>query len=311
MCNLCDHDHITKKSLGSEYRRILGYIGTVRRKLHHVGKDHNISEAAVRAEWRSVNAIKQATGKKLRRDLRQLFIQQTNELLSSLRDSVGLKRLKYGATKPELTPFIVQTLIDWAEWFEKTRQRAEPGVLIIMEEGHKTGLNRVGVEGPDFTSDVPRVRQVLDEILEKTKRTQDTFQKITANTIQRGLSEGDDMAGIVARVADKTEEQIGFRLDRIVRTAGRGGFEAGQREAFRDAGITQLRWITERDAQVRAPEAGDKWNHRGADGQVVGIDDPFLITGRGGRSETLRFPADPLGSPGNTIYCRCTVGPVT
>jgi uncharacterized protein with gpF-like domain len=167
------------------------------------------------------------------------------------------------------------------------------------------------VEGPDFTSDEARVRIIIDEILEQTSRTQDTFQKIATEAIQRGLSEGDDMGQIVARVADKSEEYIGFRLDRIVRTAANGGFEFGQRESFRKAGIQQLQWLTQRDSRVRDPVIDSKWSHRGADGQLVGINDPFLIFGRGGISETLRVPSDPLGSPGNTIYCRCTIRPVT
>ncbi len=315
MCKLCQYDRIRKDSLGTEEKRILGMIGSIRRRVIHdniiTAKEHSISEPALRAEWQSVHAIKEASGQKLRNDLRSLFTEQINELLKSLRDKVGVKGLAKAARKPEITPFIVQILINWAEWFTKTKESAEEGVLLSMEEGHSTGLQRVGVQGPDFTSSTPRVQVILNEILEQAARTQNTFQTIAAREIQKGLSEGQSMSGIVARVASKTEEQIGFRLDRIVQTAARGGFEFGQREAFRDSGIEQLSWLTERDPRVRTPANDDKWNHRAADGQLVGIDDPFLLTGKGGISEVLWFPGDPRGSAGNVIYCRCTIRPIS
>ena len=308
MCNLCSHNVISSSNLTSDHQKVLGVIGAARRRNIHAGKKNGLSESALRAEWQSVNAIKDVSGRPLRRDLKSLFREQRTKLIHNLEKKVGLKVLQQ---KDEILPFIVQTLLDWAEWFERTKDEAKPGTVFAMREGYNTGLNRIAVEGPDFTSNTPRVQQVLQEILGQTKRTQDTFQKIVAQQIQIGLSEGQSMSGIVARVASKTEEQIGFRLDRIVQTASRGGFEAGQRESFRDSGIQELRWLTERDARVRTPANNDKWNHRAADSQTVGINDPFLITGKGGRSETLRFPGDPMGSPGNTIYCRCTIRPVS
>jgi len=315
MCILCDHNKITAKSLDTEDRRILGYIGAVRRGIYHNNKhqtkDHEISESALVAEWKSIDAIKQQQEKPLRRDLRRLFKKQISELVQSLRDKVGVKGFRKMATKPELVPFIVQTLIDWGLWFDRTKETAKGGVQKSVEEGFETGLTRLAVEGPDFTSDKPNVRIVIDEILNQTARTQNTFQKIAAREIQRGLSEGDNMAKIVVRVANKSEEYIGFRLDRIVRTAANGGFEFGQRESFRKSGMSEISWLSQRDSDVRDPVIGSRWSHRGADGQIVGIDDPFIIFGTGGISETLWYPSDPNGSPGNTIYCRCTLRPVS
>jgi uncharacterized protein with gpF-like domain len=45
--------------------------------------------------------------------------------------------------------------------------------------------------------------------------------------------------------------------------------------------------------------------HDEADGQEVGTDEDFAVGG-----EALRFPADPAGSAGNTINCRCSVLPI-
>jgi uncharacterized protein with gpF-like domain len=43
-------------------------------------------------------------------------------------------------------------------------------------------------------------------------------------------------------------------------------------------------------------------NHVAADGQIVGMNEPFTVSG-----EKLMFPGDPAGSAKNTIMCRCQV----
>ena len=56
-------------------------------------------------------------------------------------------------------------------------------------------------------------------------------------------------------------------------------------------------WLATMDNRVRDA-------HASADGQLKGPDGYFDVGG-----EQLRFPADPAGSPENTINCRCTTAP--
>jgi hypothetical protein len=56
----------------------------------------------------------------------------------------------------------------------------------------------------------------------------------------------------------------------------------------------QKRWEAILDGKTRT-------DHAIADGQVVSVDEPFLVGG-----EPLMYPGDPLGSVANTINCRCT-----
>ena len=53
-------------------------------------------------------------------------------------------------------------------------------------------------------------------------------------------------------------------------------------------------WVSALDARTR-PE------HAEADGQVVGVDEPFIVGG-----EKLMFPGDRSGSGWNIYNCRCT-----
>jgi hypothetical protein len=54
-------------------------------------------------------------------------------------------------------------------------------------------------------------------------------------------------------------------------------------------------WLTALDGRERPA-------HRGADGQRVGANEPFVVGG-----EYLKFPGDPSASAKNRINCRCTV----
>lgn len=288
----------------------LKVMGRRRRERIHNGKAHDAPERLLRAEWKAIEAEKQASEKPLRRALNSVYSAQIKIVLHRLRDRANLKRLSYARKKPEITPLVVSDLLDWAEWFDRIEDVTREPLRQIIEDGYETGQQRLAVTGPDFTSDTPFVRQVLAEILTQTKRTQSTFRELVSDTIQRGLTEGDDMNELVDRVRQKTQEQTGYRLRRTVRTAANGGFEAGQTDAYRDAGIKKMRWLSQRDARVRTPANGDKWNHRKPDGQTIKVGATFTITGRGGRTEQLRFPSAPEGSAGNVINCRCSTRPV-
>ena len=60
-------------------------------------------------------------------------------------------------------------------------------------------------------------------------------------------------------------------------------------------------WLSTRDNRVRRPPKDD-YDHWTPDGQTQALDEPFIVTG-----EQLMYPADPVGSLGNTINCRCTM----
>jgi len=311
MCQLCASGRPVLEPEAGTKTRILRSVGRERRARIHAGKEYRISERTLRAEWKAIERRKQEAEKPLERNLRSVYAAQTRIILDRLRERANLKTLTEARKKPEITPLVVSQLIDWQRWFDRVGDVTETPLREIIEAGYETGQDRLGVTGPDFTSDTPFVRQVLNEILVKTKRTQSTFRETVSSAVQRGLTEGDDMAEIVRRVRQKTGEQTGYRLRRTVRTAANGGFEAGQTEAYMDAGIQEMRWLSQRDARVRTPANGDKWNHRDPDGQTVQVGTTFTIPGRGGRSEELRFPSAPEGSPGNTINCRCSTRPVS
>ena len=85
---------------------------------------------------------------------------------------------------------------------------------------------------------------------------------------------------------------------RAARTAVTGAQNAGRMDSYVAAtkmGIEMEReWVSTLDARTR-PE------HAEADGQVVGVDKPFIVGG-----EKLMFSGDRSGSGWNIYNCRCT-----
>ena len=59
--------------------------------------------------------------------------------------------------------------------------------------------------------------------------------------------------------------------------------------------VDKKEWLTALDERTR------EW-HTEANGQVVGINEKFIVAG-----EELDCPGDPAASPENIINCRCTL----
>lgn len=129
--------------------------------------------------------------------------------------------------------------------------------------------------------------------------------------LMQGVSE-DDLAGILnqaqadgwgtEQIAKAIQEQYAqyddLRAETIARTETIRASNAGAQEQYAAWGAKKKEWISTMDSRVRD-------NHKAANGEVVGIDEPFTATG-----ESLMYPGDPSGSADNIINCRCTEAPV-
>ena len=89
-----------------------------------------------------------------------------------------------------------------------------------------------------------------------------------------------------------------YRTEMIARTETIRSSNAGSEELFNEWGVQQKEWLATKDDRVRD-------DHLAADGQVVGIDEPFIVGGY-----EADFPGDPNLPPEESINCRCTVLPV-
>ena len=128
--------------------------------------------------------------------------------------------------------------------------------------------------------------------------------QINATTLEKirqeladGVEEGESIPQIAARIdALYLEQIVPNRSTVIARTEVVGSSNWAAIQSAKSSGLTLNKvWLATGDDRTRA-------THLDADGQEVGIDEPFEVGG-----EELDFPGDPGGSSAETVQCRCTV----
>lgn len=150
-------------------------------------------------------------------------------------------------------------------------------------------------QGETFDPDAPRL---LRFILARTNlikgANQTTFEAIAA-TLAEGDSLGETIDDLATRILAVFSEARGYRAERIARTEIISAANLGSREAAIQSEVVETHtWLATPDQRTR--EA-----HADADGQTVGLDEPYVVDGA-----ELLFPGDPDGPPELTINCRCT-----
>jgi SPP1 gp7 family putative phage head morphogenesis protein len=152
---------------------------------------------------------------------------------------------------------------------------------------------------PDVRS---RIDKWLDDLLDRP------YWDDVADTTRRGIVE-DLRAGLDAgesgdKIAERIEETLGpdgskARAENIARTETTGAMLAGSLESMNklsEMGLVSGReWLAIDDASTRE-------DHAEANGQIVAMDEPFLVGGEEGM-----YPGDPDFSAAQRCRCRCTM----
>lgn len=152
--------------------------------------------------------------------------------------------------------------------------------------------------GYDETS--PRLLAFIQARGNKITGINDTTFDDIASALAEGEDAGETMDELAVRVAGVFESARGQRAETIARTEVISAANAGSVDAMQQSGVVATKaWLSSSDDRVRD-------THSEADGQEVGLDEPFIVGG-----EELDYPGDPNGSPELTVNCRCTVTGVT
>lgn len=123
-------------------------------------------------------------------------------------------------------------------------------------------------------------------------------KKQISASVTSSILQGKSIPRIAKDLQARMPEMNKSSAIRTARTAVTGAQNAGRMDSYVAAtkmGIEMEReWVSALDARTRH-------EHAEADGQVVGVDKPFIVGG-----EKLMFPGDRNGSPWNIYNCRCT-----
>jgi uncharacterized protein with gpF-like domain len=137
------------------------------------------------------------------------------------------------------------------------------------------------------------IRQRITAVAETTRS-----QIIRA--VAKGFADGLGQSGVAGYVRDLVPSFSFSRSALIARTETHGAANYGANVAAKETGLDLKReWISAEDERTRE-------SHAIANGQIVGMDQPFDIGG-----SALSFPGDPAGPAAETINCRCVIGFIT
>ena len=138
------------------------------------------------------------------------------------------------------------------------------------------------------------LKQNLTSFAEKLNTT--TWTDLV-ELFQEAETQGESIAQISERLTEYFDgRKSRYQTDRIARTTLAGAQNSATMEAYRQSGVVEgSQWIS-------ALKANTRIEHRAAHGQFRQIGQSFQVGG-----EFLRFPGDPMGSPGNIINCLCAL----
>lgn len=122
-----------------------------------------------------------------------------------------------------------------------------------------------------------------------------TTKERIQDAIDATAEEGDGVKGLAQRINDLYGESMGYRSLRIARTQLTESINDGTVSTLADEGNAEKQWSTVMDGAERE-------SHAAADGQIVGINEPFKLAGG-----LAQFPGDSTLPPEESVNCRCNV----
>ena len=233
--------------------------------------------------------------------------------LQSLLDAGVAERSIYEVVWDELSSWLVATarrvlrgpvidtdaiLAQEPAWQRRITQIILEGILPVMAQAYQ------GIFGREYDwRERPNVIQYLIGVRNRLSREpQETFD-LVAGQIAAGVTLGEGMSELRDRVDEVLSTTKSARWKNravvIARTESLGALNGSRADAFQafaeegGEGMERM-WLSTIDSRTRP-------SHVLADGQRVGLTDPFIVGGF-----PLMFPGDPSGPAGEVIQCRCT-----
>ena len=166
----------------------------------------------------------------------------------------------------------------------------------IVDQGKASGYP---LETKGFAETMARLalQYVAGEMIRRriTSIAETTRAQIVS-AVDRGYQAGEGIASIAKGIRDRIPDLSGYRSALIARTETHGAANFGANEAAKEVDLPLKReWVSAEDARTRQ-------DHETANGQIVGMDEPFIVGGH-----ALMYPGDPSGPADQTINCRCAV----
>jgi HK97 family phage portal protein len=168
---------------------------------------------------------------------------------------------------------------------------------LIEDKGTQT-MDELDIDA-SFDLHNPMVTEYLDKYCGKQiEDINSTTETLIREQLKAGEGNGESIPDLCDRIGQYFDDMEGYRVERIARTEVIGASNNASLMGYKQSGVVEKKeWLTAIDGRERS------W-HAQADGQIVGIDEKFIVGG-----EEMDCPGDGGASSGNVVNCRCTIIP--
>lgn len=281
-------------------------IGAIRQKMARTqSSDAALWAAHRRHRQQSVNTFRSSFSRVLMAAraevLAKLAKAQSGPPLRSDPQTSLLKAIKgySGATTAPIASQIstragaIDFLFDLSAFRTSLTLAMRKATLATLQRAGQQLYDEVGRQDDVYAMAPEKALQFTQTRANKLSGVPDEVHSRIQNQIAEGLDAGDPLSKIADRVRGEFNAIDKGRGLTIAQTETGAAYGYARQAAMDDAGIRFKRWLTSGAPNVRAA-------HREAQGQTVANDEPFEVGG-----ESLRYPGDEDGSPGNVINCHC------
>lgn len=197
-------------------------------------------------------------------------------------------------------PRSIEEIFDEAKETEALSKTLYPFVVTGFQKGVEQGKKQTGRAVED-EFDAQVIRRLKKKSLFHAALAVGTTKEELQKLLGKAVTEGQSIQQLAKAINDYFDLQSKMRSVRIARTEMTDTINDGTLHAIQREGYAQKEWSTVIDGRQRDGEDGN-FDHESADGQIVNINEPFIVSG-----EIARHPGDDSLSPGNRINCRCAV----
>jgi len=163
-----------------------------------------------------------------------------------------------------------------------------------------------GFEGA-FDENATNLRRIVEFAAKRVARSYNsTTAELLSNTLNEGISEGEDLTQLTSRVRSIYEYSNSVRAEMVAHTEAFYIANEGSREAYRQSGVVKtMRWYTAEDERV-CEFCGPQ------NGRTVGTNEVFYPKGEelvGADGGTLKLDYRAIDVPPLHTRCRCFIRP--
>ena len=211
---------------------------------------------------------------------------------------IALRRLEAAKGKSAVeTKSLIDLIFDPAQFGHDLNKSLDPVLSATLQTAGEELMKEIGNEDP-WRMAPKAVKDFIAQRENLIAGAGDTAFSQLKTSLTAGIDEGETTDQLSARVKSVFNNLSKGESRRIAMTETSAAYGFSRHQAMTDAGVEYKAWITSHGDNVRAAhlQAEEDFGEE----NPIPMDDPFIVDG-----ESLQYPGDPAGSPGNVINCHC------